>query len=69
MTTPGGAAFAVNLEAGWLAVAVEAPKGLCGAGGVHMMGTWDLMGRDQAFGDDNVTLLIRLLNWLSHKDG
>jgi hypothetical protein len=69
MTTPGGAAFDVNLQAGWLAVAVEAPKGLCGAGSVHMIGTWDLMGRAQPFGDENLTLVTRLLDWLSHKSG
>jgi TIR domain-containing protein len=69
MTTPGGPAFAMNLKAEWLAVAVEAPRGLCGAGSVHMIGTWDLMGRDQPFGDENLTLVTRLLDWLSHDSG
>jgi hypothetical protein len=32
MTTPGGAEFYENPSKGWLSVAVEAPKGLCGKG-------------------------------------
>jgi len=65
MTMPHGTAFEINPEAGWLPVAAEAPRGLCGAGGVQMVGTWDLLGRRQAFGADNFTLLARLLHWLS----
>jgi hypothetical protein len=65
MTSPGGNAFERNRHAGWLPVAVEAPKDLCGAGGVHMIGTWDLLGRQTPFGSDNVELVPRLLNWLS----
>jgi hypothetical protein len=69
MTAPGGAAFEANQHAGWLAVGVEAPQGLCGGGSVHMIGTWDLMGRDQPFGGDNPTLVARLLDWLSRQSG
>jgi hypothetical protein len=67
MTTPGGADFEENQHARWLPVAVQAPQGLCGKGSVHMIGTWDLLGRSQAFGGHNVTLVKRLLNWLSGK--
>jgi len=69
MTTPGGTAFETNSQAGWLAAAVEAPKGLCGSGEVQMIGSWDLLGRHQAFGGDNVKLIARLLEWLSGRKG
>lgn len=68
MTTPGGNAFNLNKSAGWLPVAVEAPKGLCGKGSVQMIGTWDLIGRNAPFGNDNLTLITRILNWLAGKD-
>lgn len=67
LTTPGGSAFEINESAGWLPVAVEAPGGLCGEGGVHMIGTWDLLGRNPESGNDNLTLLTRLFDWLSRK--
>jgi hypothetical protein len=67
MTAPAVAAFETNQNAGWLAVAVEAPQGLCGAGSVHMIGIWDLLGSNQAFDGDNLMLLTRLLDWLSGK--
>ena len=67
LTTPGGSAFEINESAGWLPVAVEAPAGLCGEGGVHMIGTWDILGRNQEAGDDNLMLLTRLFDWLSRK--
>jgi hypothetical protein len=67
MTTPGGASFNKNDQAGWLPIAVEAPKGLCGKGNVQMIGTWDLAGRRKAFGGDNIILISRLLDWLSGK--
>jgi hypothetical protein len=54
-------------NAGWMSLAVQAPEGLCGAGSVHMIGTWDFLGRDLAFEGDNLTLLARLLDWLSRK--
>ena len=60
MTAPAETAFQTDRKANWVPVAVEAPKGLCGMGGVHMIGTWDLMGRHQPLGDDNVALLTRL---------
>jgi hypothetical protein len=31
-----------------------------------MIGTRDLVGRRQPFGADNLTLVARLLDWLSH---
>jgi hypothetical protein len=62
------AAFEINDKASWLPVATEAPQGLCGAGGVQMIGTWDLIGRKQAFGGDNLTFVGRLLDWLSRKN-
>ena len=65
MTAPAETAFQTNRKANWVTVAVEAPKGLCGMGGVHMIGAWDLMGRHQPLGDDNVALLTRLFEWLS----
>lgn len=65
MTTPGGSAFEAKSDASWLAVAVEAPRGLCGAGGVHMIGSWDLLGRVQTFDGDNVILLSRMFDWLA----
>ncbi|MFZ5431572.1 MAG: toll/interleukin-1 receptor domain-containing protein [Bacteroidota bacterium] len=64
MTAPGGNAFSINENAGWLPVAVEAPRGLCGQGGVHMIGSWDLLGRYASFGGDNNILVARLLDWL-----
>jgi hypothetical protein len=67
LTTPGGSAFEINESASWLPVAVEAPGGLCGEGGVHMIGTWDILGRNQELGDDNPELLTRLFDWLSRK--
>ena len=67
MTTPGGADFKPNLQSGWLSVAVQAPKGLCGTGGVQMIGTWDLLGRNLPFGVDNTKLVTRLFDWLSGK--
>ena len=68
MTAPGGSAFHLNYNAGWLPVAVEAPKGLCGRGGVQMIGTWDLLGRRNPFGGDNLKLVSRILDWLSGKN-
>ena len=68
MTAPAGTAFDMNDKASWLPVATEAPQGLCGAGGVQMIGTWDLIGRKQAFGGDNLTFVGRLLDWLSRKN-
>jgi len=65
MTAPGGDAFYKNESAGWLPVAVEAPAGLCGRGGVMMIGTWDLFGRRKPFGGENLLLVTRILNWLS----
>ena len=57
-----------NWEAGWLPVAVEAPRGLCGDGAVQAIGTWDLLGRKTPFNHrDNLLLLGRLFNWLSHR--
>lgn len=67
MTMPGGSAFEPNPDVRWLPVAVKAPRGLCGSGSVHMIGSWDLLGRENAFNGDNLTLLTRLLNWLSGK--
>jgi len=55
-----------NRKADWLTVALEAPKGLCGRGAVHAIGTWDLLGRKEAFNHrDNLVLLGRLFEWLS----
>lgn len=68
MTAPGGSAFHLKSNAGWLPVAVEAPKGLCGKGGVQMIGTWDLLGRRKPFGGDNFELVSRILDWLSGKN-
>jgi hypothetical protein len=68
MTTPAGAAFEANPNSGSLAIAVEAPQGLCGGGGVQMIGTWDLLGRYQWFLGDNLVLVSRLLDWLSGKN-
>ena len=68
MTAPGGSSFHLNSKASWLPVAVEAPKGLCGLGGVQMIGTWDLLGRNKPFDGDNLKLVTRILDWLSGKD-
>jgi len=68
MTAPGGNAFNLNNNAGWLPVAVEAPKGLCGQGSVQMIGTWDIIGRKKQFGGDNLLLISRLLDWLAGKN-
>lgn len=68
MATPGINYFVTNKSAGWLPVAVEAPKGLCEKGGVIMIGTWDLLDLTQEFAGDNLILLEGILNWLSHKD-
>ncbi len=68
MTAPGGSIFHLNYNAGWLPVAVEAPKGLCGRGGVQMIGTWDLLGRRKPFDDDNLKLVSRILDWLAGKN-
>jgi hypothetical protein len=67
LSQPGVQAVDVNSAAGWVPVAVEAPAGLCGSGGVHVIGTWEILGKNGAFKDrqDNVTLLTRLLDWLS----
>ena len=67
MTAPGGTAFQTADNVGNLAIAVEAPQGLCGAGGVHMMGTWDIVGRHRDYGPDNLTLVSRILDWLSRR--
>ncbi len=67
MTTPGGTAFAPVPHAEPYAVAVEAPAGLCGAGGVHMIGTWDLLGRYSTPAVGNLALLAALLDWLSRR--
>jgi len=69
MTAPRRASFEINQSAGWLPVAVEAPQGLCGSGSVQMIGTWDLLGRREAFSGDNLTLVTRLLDWLSRNTG
>ena len=64
---PGEQSVDVNSDAGWVPIAVKAPAGLCGSGGVHVVGTWEILGKDRAFNDrpDNVRLLSRLLDWLS----
>jgi len=68
MATPGlNMVEQIGLSS-WLPVAVEAPKGLCGKGGVNMIGTWDLMGNAAFFDGPNLDLLTRLLDWLSHKE-
>ena len=65
-TEPGEKRVEPNAGAGWLAVAAEAPRGLCGEGAVQAVGTWDLLGRRDAFGHrDNLILLGRLFEWLS----
>jgi len=68
LSQPGGGRFACNDQAGWLPVAVEAPAGLCGLGGVHAIGTWDLIGRRSPFGNENQRLVTRLLDWLAGAD-
>lgn len=68
MATPGVNMVEQNEFSSWLPVAVEAPKGLCGKGGVTMIGTWDLIGDGQFFQRSNLALIERLLNWLSHKE-
>lgn len=65
LTQPRGTEFERNEHANWLPVGVEAPPGLCGRGAVQAVGTWDLLGRRQPFEKDNLTLLSRILNWLS----
>jgi hypothetical protein len=67
MSTPGINMVEQNEFSSWLPVAVEAPRGLCGKGGVNMIGTWDLIGQQQFFSGDNLILIERLLNWLTHK--
>ena len=62
LTTPGGAVFEAVPAPAQLAVAVEAPSGLCGRGGVMMIGTWDLLGD---LTDTNAVLVSRLLDWLA----
>jgi TIR domain len=68
MTQPQGWMAVENTSASWLPVAVQAPTELCGAGEVHALGTWDLLGRRGEFGADNNTLVERLLRWLSGND-
>lgn len=65
LTQPRETAFDLNKKANWLPVAVEAPQGLCGSGTVHMIGTWDLLGRNRALESENLTLFRRIMNWLS----
>jgi hypothetical protein len=65
MSVPGSNGFYINQNAGWLPVAVEAPKGLCGLGSVQMIGTWDLLGWNKTFGGDNNVLVTRILDWLA----
>jgi hypothetical protein len=55
---------------GGLAVAVEAPAELCGAGAVHTIGTWQIWSPGPPpLGGDNEKLLTRLLDWLSRQGG
>jgi len=68
MATPGLNMFEQNEYSSWLPVAVEAPQGLCGKGGVNMIGTWDLIGEGQFFEGSNMELIKHLLDWLSHKE-
>lgn len=69
LAQPRGAELELNEQGGWLPIAVEAPRGLCGAGLVQAIGTWDLLGRREAFqNEDNMKLLQRLLDWLSGPD-
>jgi TIR domain-containing protein len=65
--TAGKQDFEPNNAAYWCPVAVQAPPSLCGRGGVHAIGTWDLFGDQGAFleNKDNSTLVERLLDWLS----
>lgn len=67
LTAPGGAPFFENQQASWLAVGVQAPKGLCGKGAVQMIGTWDLIGRRESFGETNLAFVTRLFNWLARR--
>jgi hypothetical protein len=66
LTMPSQVDWEGNDKAGWLPVAVEAPRGLSGAGAVQAIGTWDLNwreARDPA--GDTLTLIERLFDWLS----
>jgi len=65
--TSGKSDFERNDRAGWLAVGVEAPEGLCGKGGVIAIGTWDMLGRNGDFLDNpgNLKLVRRLFDWLA----
>ena len=63
LVQPGPQAVDVNDHGEWMAVAVEAPSGLCGSGAVQVIGTWEILGKSGAFAnlDGNVQLLTRLL--------
>ncbi len=68
MATPGVNMVEQNDFSSWLPVAVEAPQGLCGKGGVNMIGTWDLIGEGLFFEGGNLELMKHILDWLSHKE-
>jgi hypothetical protein len=66
LTQPAGTQFEVNADRGWVAVGVDAPKGLAHPGAVRFLGSWDLL-REPADKPENDTpqLVKRLLDWLS----
>jgi hypothetical protein len=65
--TAGKMDFVGNDKADWCPVAVQAPPSLCGRGAVIAIGTWDLLGDQGKFleNQDNATLVRRQLDWLS----
>lgn len=66
---PGEKRVEPNAQSGWLPVAAEAPRGLCGKGAVQAIGTWELLGRHKPFrSPDNLMLLGRLLDWLVRRE-
>jgi hypothetical protein len=69
LTQPQGWTCDENTNASWLPIAAQAPRALCGAGEVHAIGTWDLLGRSDTFGPDSAELVQRLFRWLSGTDG
>jgi hypothetical protein len=65
--SPTGAEFEVITGAPWIPVAAQAPRGLCGQGAVHFIGTWDLLPPRADSADPRTVLVERLLDWLAGK--
>lgn len=71
LTTPGKRRYDAVAPNALSTVCVAAAPGLCGAGAVLALGTWDIFGPNGSFtqGSDNLVFWRNMLEWLAMGDG